>query len=223
MHDSCRAVNGKRDVSLLAVFDDVWARMQAVYMDLSIVCASLMEEGKGRAKDLVYEYFGRLVINDEEIHNELINSIVKQLNETREATQSSEAAAQVKRTQLKRMVDMFVTVKLYSTSLEPALLASTSAFYQQQPVMETAAFLGSVKDALLFEEQLAMELFPSSTLRPLVHSVEQALIKARLDQMLGSLSSLFHGQDDALIASMYELVKRVDHLGQLYTTWHNVD
>lgn len=213
---------GRSDVSLLAVFDDVWVRMQAVYMDLSIVCVNLVEEGRGRAKDFVYECFGKVVISDEEIHNVLIESIVRQLNETRKAAQSSEVAAQVKRTQLKRLVDMFVTVKLYSISLEPAILTSTSTFYQQQPMRETAAFLQSVKDALQFEEQLAMELFPSSTLRPLVHSVEQALIKARLDQILGFLPNLFHEHNDALIASVYELVKRIDLQSQLYIAWHGV-
>lgn len=213
---------GRSDVSLLPIFDDVWVRMQAVYMDLSIVCASLVEEGKGRAKDLVYEYFGRIVIKDDDIHDELIESIVRQLNETREAIQSSDVAAQVKRTQLKRLVDMFVTVKLYSISLEPAILTSTNTFYQQQPMSETAVFLQSVKETLQFEEQLAMELFPSSTLRPLVHAVEQALIKARLDQILGFLPNLFHGHGDALIASVYELVKRIDHLSQMYIAWHGV-
>ena len=71
------------DISLLAILDDVWTRMQAVYMDISMVCVSLTEEGRGRARDVVYESFGRLVINDGEIGGELVQSIMRQLNEVR--------------------------------------------------------------------------------------------------------------------------------------------
>ena len=117
---------------------------------------------------------------------------------------------------------MFVVVKLYTTSLEPVILDSTTTFYQQQSMEGTAAFLQSIESTLKFEEQLATELLPSSTLRPLMHSVEQALIKTRLDHILGLLPALFNDQNDALISLAYQFVKRIDHLGQLYAAWHSV-
>ena len=221
IHTEC----AQGDISLLALFDDLWTRMQHTYKDISMVCASLVEEGKGRARDAVYECFAGFILNDEEIHEELIKTIVSQLKETRTMTASLEAATRVKRTQFKRLVDMFVTVRLYSTTLEPVILTSTNTFYQQQQQPwegGTRTFLQSIENTLQFEEQLAKELFPSSTLRPLMHSVEQALIKARLDHILAFLPNLFKEQDDASILSVHQLVKRVDQPNQFYAAWHNV-
>jgi cullin-4 len=117
---------------------------------------------------------------------------------------------------LKSLLRMLSALRLYSTHFQPVFLSATAAFYAAASRKAIASEL-SVSDyvyyiqrTLVAEEERAIAYLDESTRYPLAQSLEQELIAAHADHMLGStLTQLLDAKRSAELGIMYTLFGRI--------------
>ena len=212
MRDAVKGPSGR----IMASLDDAWSRICSIIRDLGIVCIPIVLDRPIRS--VVLDGFRSTVLADHDIRSSLIEALLTTINELRGNRMETEVVA-IEKAQATRLLGMLAFTG--ESFFEQPFLDASRVFYDNRSVgADIVEYLGYVRGRLSFEESLVGALFPPSTLRPLLHTLEQVLIGERLPEILAGIAVLFNSDDaTTLFALLYSLVHRVDQLDVLRQAW----